>query len=87
MIATPDAGGKGRTWDVADLCIYYSSRNNLDLRAQSEERVKAQGKTRPIAYVDLRAPGTVDERIIGALRKKIDLATQITGDDYRDWLI
>ena len=87
MVATPDAGGKGRTWSMADLVVYFSSRNNLDLRQQSEERVKAQGKTTPIAYVDLRAPGTVDERIIGALRKKIDLATQITGDDYRDWLI
>jgi len=87
MIGTPDAGGKGRTWDVADLVIYYSSRNNLDHRAQSEERVKNVGKTRSIAYVDLRVPGTVDDKIVTALRKKIDLATIIDGDNWKDWLI
>jgi len=87
MIGTPDAGGKGRTWDVADLVIYYSSRNNLDHRAQSEERVKNVGKTRPIAYVDLRVPGTVDDKIIEALRKKIDMSAVIDGGNWNDWLI
>lgn len=87
MIATPDAGGRGRTWDCADLVVYYSSKNNLDHRMQSEERVKAVGKTRPVAYVDLRVPGTVEEKIIEALRNKIDIATVISGDDWMDWLI
>jgi hypothetical protein len=39
------------------------------------------------AYVDLIVPGTVEEVIITALRKKIDLAAMITGDNYRQWLI
>jgi len=87
MVATPDAGGRGRTWDVADLVIYYSSRNNLDHRAQSEDRVKGVGKTTPIAYVDLRVRGTVEEKIIEALREKMDLSAIVNGDDWREWLI
>ena len=87
MVGTPDAGGKGRTWDVADLVVYYSSRNNLDHRAQSEERVKNVGKTRPISYVDLRVPGTVDDKIIEAIRKKIDMASIIDGSNWRSWII
>lgn len=87
MIGTPDAGGKGRDWSTADLTIYYSSRNNLDHRAQSEERVKADGKTRMCSYVDLRIRGTVEERITQALRDKIDMASIINGDNWQDWLI
>lgn len=87
MVATPDAGGRGRTWDCADLVVYHSSRNNLDHRAQSEERPKAVGKMRPVAYVDMRVPGTVEEKIIEALRRKINIADLISGDNYRDWLI
>lgn len=86
-VATPDAGGRGRDWSVADLCVYYSSRNNLDHRNQSEERVKADGKVRPIAYVDLRAPGTVDDKFIYCLREKIDLAAVVDGDEWREWVV
>lgn len=87
MVATPDAGGRGRDWSVADLVIYYSSRNNLDHRAQSEDRPKAVGKDRPIAYVDLRVRGTVEERIIEAIRAKMDLSMVINGDNWREWLV
>jgi len=87
MVATPAAGGKGRTWDVADLVVYYSSTNDLEHRAQSEERPRNVGKVKPIHYVDLVVPGTVDEKIIQALRAKIDLAAVVTGDAWREWLI
>lgn len=86
MLATADAGGRGRTWDMANLVVYHSCRNNLDHRLQSEERAKNVGKTIPITYVDLRAPGTVDETIIDALRNKIDLASKVTGEDFKKWL-
>lgn len=87
MVATPDAGGRGRTWDCANLTVYHSSRNNLDHRAQSEERTKAVGKMTTNIYVDMRVPGTVEDKIIEALRNKINLADVISGDNYRDWLI
>ena len=87
MVATPDAGRYGRDWSEADLCIFYSSRNNLDHRSQAEERVRAVGKTRMISYADLRVPGTVDDKIIRCLREKIDLAAAIDGDAWREWVV
>lgn len=87
MVATPAAGGRGRDWAVANLIIYYSNSDNLEFRDQSEERGQKVGKADPCAMVDLMVPDTVDEKIIHALRKKIDLATAITNDGYREWLI
>ena len=87
MVATAGSGGRGRKWDVANLVVYYSSTNNLEHRDQSQERAKDMTKIDNTAYVDLIVPKTVDEKFIAALRKKIDLASQITGDDYREWLI
>ena len=54
---------------------------------QSQERAKDMTKTDNTAYVDLMVPGSVDEKFVTALRAKMDLARQITGDDYREWLI
>lgn len=87
MVATASAGGKGRTWDMADINIYYSTTNDLEQRSQSEERPKGVGKTQAILNVDLQVPGTVEEKFIKALRGKIDLATIINGDNYKEWLI
>ena len=87
MVGTPSAGGRGRLWVMADLVVYYSNTNNLEHRSQSEERAQGIDKINSVAYVDLIAPGTVDERIIQALREKIDMATTISGDSWREWLV
>jgi non-specific serine/threonine protein kinase len=87
MIATPDSGGRGRTWDGANLVVYYSSKNNLEHREQSEQRAQNVGKAAGVDYIDLVAPNTVDGVIIKALREKIDMASAITGDNFREWLI
>lgn len=87
MVATQSAGGRGNTWTVADLEIYAASSYDLEMRLQSEDRCHRVGQTRPVTIVDLVARGTVEERIIHALRKKIDMATAITGETYRQWLI
>jgi hypothetical protein len=87
MVATAGAGGRGRTWDVADLTIYHSCTNNLEHREQSEERMKNVGKTRPMTVVDLITPGTVETKILAALREKIDLAATIQGDAWREWVV
>ena len=87
ICATASAGGRGRTWSVANLMAYYSNTNNLEHRMQSEERGEGVGKTVPMAVVDLVVPGTVDEKLIHALRKKLTMATTINGDNYKEWLI
>jgi SNF2 family DNA or RNA helicase len=87
MVATPAAGGRGRTWLEADLVIYFSSTNNLEHRDQSEQRVQGMTKERQVDYIDLIAPGTMEPKILDALRKKIDLAAIITGDEWRQWVV
>ena len=87
MVATQSAGGRGRMWAVANTVIYYSNSDNLDHRSQSEERPKAMNKQTPIAYIDLVVPNTVDMKFITSLRRKIDMATTITGDNYQEWLV
>lgn len=87
MIATPAAGGRGRTWDCADLVIYYSSTDNLEHRDQSEQRAMGIGKKRQVDFVDLIHPNTVEMKILEALRKKINMSSAINGDNYKSWII
>jgi SNF2 family DNA or RNA helicase len=87
LIATPGAGGVGNNWTAADLVIYYSNTYDLELRAQSEDRAHRFGQDRHVTYVDLVVRDSVDEKILQALRKKIDLNLQITGDTWREWVI
>lgn len=87
MVSTQSAGGVGNNWTVADLVIYAANSYDLELRVQSEDRAHRKGQKKSVTYVDLVARGTVEEKIIQALRKKIDLSTAITGENYREWLI
>jgi len=87
LVATPGAGGLGNTWTQADLVVYYSNSYDLELRAQSEDRAHRFGQTKSVTYVDLVARGTVDEKILSVLRKKINLAATITGEAWREWVV
>jgi hypothetical protein len=87
MVSTQSAGGIGNTWNVADLTIYAANSYDLELRAQSEDRNHRKGQTKAVTYVDLIVRGSVEEVIVKALRKKIDLSAEITGENYGGWLI
>ena len=87
MVATAAAGGRGRTWTVADLVVYYSNTADLEHRSQSEERAQGVNKTKSVLYVDLVAPGTVDEKMLQTLRNKIDMAGAITSDNWKEWVV
>jgi hypothetical protein len=89
MVSTQGAGGAGNTWTVAGLEVYYSNNYRLDQRENSEDRLHRDGasKTVPVTVLDLIARGTVDERILHALRKKMDLAAMIDGDNWREWVV
>jgi len=86
MVATAAAGGRGRTWDIADTMIYYSNTFSLEHRMQSEERNQAVGKQNNVAVFDLMTRGTIEEKIVNALINKMDLSNAITGDDWREWI-
>lgn len=87
MVSSQATGGFGNTWTVADLVVYSSNNHDLELRDQSEDRAHRKGQTKRVTYVDLMVPDTVDVKIIQCLRNKMDLAAQINGDNYREWLI
>jgi SNF2 family DNA or RNA helicase len=87
FVGQPRTGGFGLTLTEANTVIYYSNSYDLEIRLQSEDRAHRIGQTNKVTYVDLCAPKTVDEKIIKSLRSKINIATQVLGEGYRDWLL
>lgn len=87
FIGQPKTGGYGLTLTEAQTVIYYSNNYDLEVRLQSEDRAHRIGQQKSVLYVDLMSPGTVDERIVEALRNKIDIATQVLGEELKTWLI
>ena len=86
LVGHPKTGGFGLTLTAANTVIYYSNSYDLELRVQSEDRAHRIGQENKVTYVDLLSPGTIDEKIVGALRSKIRIADQILGEDVREWL-
>ena len=87
IVATQAAGGRGRTWTVANLVIYYASTDNLEHREQSEQRALGEDKDHPVDFIDLIVPDTVEIKILQSLRKKINMSSNISGDNYKEWII
>ena len=87
MFATAGAGGRGRTWSVADRVVYFSTSYDLEHREQSEQRPLGVEKDRQVDFVDFVVPNSVEMKILKALREKINMATAINGDTYKEWLI
>jgi len=87
FVGNPRTGGYGLTLTAADTVIYYSNSFDLEVRLQSEDRAHRIGQTRSVTYVDLISPGTVDEKIVKALRGKINIATEVFGEEFKEWLI
>ena len=86
FVGNPQTGGYGITLTAASNVIYYSNGYDLEKRLQSEDRAHRIGQKKAVTYVDLIAPKTVDEKIRKALRKKINIATQVMGEELRDWI-
>lgn len=87
MVSSQQSGGFGNTWLPGRLVVYYSNHRSLLIRQQSEDRPHRSGQTHPVTYVDLLARGTKDRKIIETLRKNMDLAAQVTGDKWREWVV
>tara|TARA_Y100000310_G_scaffold264803_1_gene275572 strand:- start:1 stop:1443 length:1443 start_codon:yes stop_codon:yes gene_type:complete len=87
LVANPKTGGYGLTLTASHTVIYYSNNYDLEIRLQSEDRVHRIGQKSKVTYIDLIAEGTVDERIVQSLRNKINISTQVLGEDLKKWLI
>jgi len=86
LSGTPQTGGYGITLTAASNVIYYSNGYDLEKRLQSEDRAHRIGQKKAVTYVDLITEDTVDEKIVKALRKKINIASEVLGEELRDWI-
>ena len=86
LVGTPSTGGYGITLTAASTMIYYSNGYDLEKRQQSEARIDRIGQEKPMTYIDIICEETVDDRIVKALRKKINIATEIMGEELKQWI-
>ena len=87
FVGQPLTGGMGITLTAANTVIYYNNSYDLATRLQSEDRAHRIGQNNKVTYIDLVSPGTIDEKILKALREKINLAGQVLGEEARAWLL
>ena len=86
LVGTTQTGGYGITLTAASTMIYYSNGYDLEKRQHSEARIDRIGQHFPMTYIDLMVENTVDERIVKALRKKVNIASQIMGEELKAWI-
>jgi SNF2 family DNA or RNA helicase len=86
FVGNPATAGYGLTLTEADLVIYYANDFNLETRIQSEDRAHRIGQKNNVTYIDLVSEGTIDEKIVEALRNKIDIGARVLGEEAREWL-
>jgi len=85
FVSNPHTGGRGLTLTAADTMIFYSNSYDLELRLQAEDRIHRIGQANRCTYVDLVVPGTVDEKILDSLRKKVKISNEVLGE-VKEWL-
>jgi len=86
LVGTPQTGGYGITLTGASTMIYYSNGYDLEKRQQSEARIDRIGQEKPMTYIDIIAEDTVDEKIVKSLRKKVNIATKVMGEELKAWI-
>ena len=86
FVGTTHTGGYGITLTAGSNMIYFSNGYDLEKRQQSEARIDRIGQTRKMTYIDIMAQDTIDERIVKALRKKVNIANAIMKEDYKEWI-
>jgi SNF2 family DNA or RNA helicase len=86
LVGTTQTAGYGITLTGASTMIYYSNGYDLEKRQQSEARIDRIGQKKPMTYIDIIAEDTIDEKIVKSLRKKVNIATEIMGEELKAWI-
>jgi len=86
FVSNAQTGGRGITLTAASNVIYYSNDFNLESRKQSEDRCHRIGQHKPVLYVDLVCPNTVDVHIVKSLLQKDKIANKTLGEEVLEWL-
>ena len=53
---------------------------------QSEDRAHRIGQKKSVTYIDLIADDTIDTNIVKSLRRKINIASEVMGEELRKWI-
>jgi SNF2 family DNA or RNA helicase len=86
IIGTPATGGVGITLTKVNTVIYFANDFDLEHRIQSEDRVHRIGQTMPVTYIDIVAKDSLDQKIVKALKNKLDISRTINGDNWKEWI-
>jgi len=86
FVGTTHTGGYGITLTAGSNMVYFSNGYDLEKRQQSEARIDRIGQTQKMTYIDIMAQDTIDERIVKALRNKVNIANEIMDEDFREWI-
>ena len=74
--------GLGITLTAASTMVFYSLDYSMSNFEQTKARIHRAGQRVPCTYIYLTAAGTVDEKVLKALKNKANLAKTLV-DDYR----
>ena len=86
FVGTTHTGGYGITLTAGSNMVYFSNGYDLEKRQQSEARIDRIGQTKKMTYIDIMAQDTIDERIVKALRNKVNISNAIMDEDLKDWI-
>lgn len=87
FVANQASGRFGLTLTASSTAVYYSNNWDLEHRIQSEDRIHRIGQLNRCLYLDLIAPRTVNGPMVDSLRKKLDMAAILSGDEVKRWLV
>jgi len=77
LVIQVQSGSLGIDLTRAAVCIFYSIGYSLDHYVQARARISRPGQERSTTFVHMSARGTIDEKIMSALRRKEDLVEQV----------
>ncbi|OJD40636.1 iswi chromatin-remodeling complex atpase isw2 [Diplodia corticola] len=78
MIVSTRAGGLGINLTAATEAIFLDEDWNPQVTLQAEARAHRIGQTKPVTIYKLCTQGTVEEQMMGRIRKKLYLSAKIT---------
>lgn len=78
----------GKSWTFTNTRheIYYSNYFDLESRLHSEDRGHRYGQKHNLLITDIMAEGTVDFKVVNALRNKHSVQDILVGDPRKDWI-
>ena len=78
LLVSIKAGGLGLNLAAASEVVFLDEDWNPQLTLQAEARAHRIGQTKPVTVYKLCAQGTVEEQMLGRIRKKLYLSAKIT---------